>query len=172
MDFDWDHLGRALQAARLAEGISQEDLADELGVGRSTIQMIEAGHAYKRPTPTIRAFARRVRWTDDSLDRVLAGGQPRTVSPAEPALAPESGPADSRLPLVIVDELEEDGPLVATTVIPLGDDARMVIIVKGNADATPEEMRRSVEAWRKAKRHLQALDQDGRDDSPPIANRA
>lgn len=172
MDLDWDQLGKALQAARLGEGIRQEDLADALGVGRSTIQMIEAGHSYKRPTPTVRAFARRVGWTEDSVDRVLAGGRPRNrpaiVEPTPPSV--EVSAADSRLPLVIVEELEEDGQLVDATVIPLGGDARMVIIVKGNPDASPEEMRRNVEIWRKAKRHLQALDEDGRDGTPPIAN--
>jgi transcriptional regulator with XRE-family HTH domain len=172
MDMDWDHLGKALQVARLAEGVSQEDLADALGVGRSTIQMIEGGHSYKRPTPTIRAFARRVGWTDDSVDRVLTGGRPRVrAAVADPVQAPsEPTVMDSRLPLVIVDELEEDGPLVDATVIPLGGDARMVIIVKGNPDASPEEMRRNVEAWRKAKRHLQALDEQDRGDNTPIAN--
>lgn len=171
MDYDWNRLGKTLQAARLDRGVSQEDMADVLGVGRSTVQMIEAGHAYKRPTPTVRAFGREVGWTEDSVERVLAGGAPqRRANTAEPApAATEVSAADSRLPLVIVDELEEGGPLVDATVIPLGDDARMVIIVKGNPDASPEEMRRNIEAWRKAKRHLQALDDTGRDDVPPIA---
>ncbi|MBT2477579.1 helix-turn-helix transcriptional regulator [Streptomyces sp. ISL-94] len=174
MSMDWDRLGKALQAARLDEGITQEDLADVLGVGRSTIQMIEVGHSYKRPTPTVRAFARRVGWTEDSVDRVLEGGAPRkravVVEQASPVVEPST--VDSRLPLVIVDELEGDDPLLDATVIPLGDDARMVIIVKGSPDASPEEMRRNVEAWRRAKRHLQALEGDDRDDTPPLANRA
>ncbi|MGW7329679.1 helix-turn-helix domain-containing protein [Streptomyces sp. NPDC054840] len=172
MDMDWDQLGAALKADRLHEGVSQEDLAEALGVGRSTIQMIERGHVYQRPTPTVRAFARRLGWTEDSVDRVLAGGQRRKrAADTEPAQASQELAApSSRLPLVIVDELEEDGPLVDATVIPLGGDARMVIIVKGNPDASPEEMRRNVEAWRKAKRHLQSLDEDGRSGLPPIAN--
>jgi transcriptional regulator with XRE-family HTH domain len=171
MDLDWDQLGAALKADRLQAGVSQEDLADVLGVGRSTIQMIEGGHPYKRPTPTVRAFARHLGWTEDSVDRVLAGGRRgvRLVEPEAMQAAPEAVAPSSRLPLVIVDELEEDGPLVDATVIPLGDDARMVIIVKGNADASPEEMRRNVDAWRKAKRHLQALEEQGRSE-PPIAN--
>lgn len=171
MDMDWNHLGKALQAARLESGRSQEELAEALGVGRSTIQMIEGGHSYKRPTPTVRAFARHMGWTDDSVDRVLAGGQPRMRATSEPVpMASAPAVMDSRLPLVIVDELEEDGPLVDATIIPLGGDARMVIIVKGNPNASAEEMRRNVEVWRKTKRHLQALDEDGKGDVPPIAN--
>lgn len=162
MDWDWALLGKALQASREREGITQEDMADALGVGRSTIQYIEVGHPYKRPTPTIRAFARKVGWADGSVEAVLEGGHPTPAGNAfesmgEPIVQPVS---DSRLPLVIVDELEEDGPLLDATVIPLGPDARMVIVVKGNPDASPEEMRRTVDAWRKAKRHLQKLESD------------
>lgn len=173
MDLDWDRLGTALQAARQAiePELTQDDLAVELGVGRSTIQNIERGQAFKRPTPTIRTFARRVGWTDDSVDRVLAGGEPqltdRTPEPADPHLS--TGPA---LPLRIKHELAGEGELIETVVIPLGDGASAVVVVKNPPDATPEQRQRNLDAWLRMQAQLRELDYSGENGTrtSPAAN--
>ena len=159
MDLDWDRLGRALQAARqdMTPELKQDELAVELGVGRSTIQNIERGQAFKKPTPTIRAFARRVGWTDASVDRVLAGGDPELVDRPHEA-ATRKSPAGPALPTRIEHELTQEGELVDTVVIPLGDGASAVVVVKNPPGATPEQRQRNLDAWLRMQGQLQELD--------------
>ncbi|MFG3488485.1 helix-turn-helix domain-containing protein [Streptomyces sp. NPDC047972] len=166
MDLDWTRLGKALRDARRAAAVSltQEEMAEEIGVGRSVIQLIEAGNKYKKPTASMRTYAARVGWADGSIEAVLAGGEP-TLKDA-PAPARESGPsAAAGLPLRIVHELKGEGDLLDTAVIPLGDDASMVVVVKGKPGASLAEIERSLEAWRKAQGQLLELDyRDGESD--------
>ncbi len=54
---------------------------------------------------------------------------------------------------------------------PLGSEARMIVVVKGKPDASPEQIRRDLLAWQKAQRKLQNLGGDDEDD-PPVANEA
>lgn len=172
MDLDWDRLGTALQAARQAiePELTQDDLAVELGVGRSTIQNIERGQAFKRPTPTIRTFARRVGWTDDSVDRVLAGGDPKLTG-EPPTKVPGYYPIPG-LPLRIEHELKSEGELVDTFVIPLGDGASAVVVVKNPPDATPEQRQRNLDAWLRMQAQLRELDYSGENGTrtSPAAN--
>jgi DNA-binding XRE family transcriptional regulator len=162
MDLDWDRLGAALQAARqgLKPKLKQDDLAAELGVGRSAIQMIEHGHVYTKPTPTIRAYARRVGWSDDSVDRVLAGGEPVLADAPRRAAGqhPSAGPA---LPTRIEHELSQEGDLVDTVVIPLGDGASAVVVVKNPPGATAEQRQRNLDAWLRMQSQLRRLDYTG-----------
>lgn len=172
MDLDWDRLGKALQAARQAvkPTLKQEDLAAELGVGRSAIQNIERGMAFKKPTPTIRTFARRVGWSDDSVDRVLAGGNPELVgAPPQSASQPPAGPA---LPQRIQHELDREGDLLDTVVIPLGDGASAAVVVKNPAGATPEQRQRNLDAWLRMQAQLRELDYSGENGTrtSPAAN--
>lgn len=168
MDLDWDRLGAALQAARLAMApeLTQDELAVELGVGRSTIQNIERGQAFKKATPTIRAFARRVGWTDDSVDRVLAGGDPQLADRTqEPTVRqPSAGPA---LPARIEHELTQEGELVDTVVIPLGDGGSAVVVVKNPPNATPEQRQRNLDAWLRMQGQLRELDYSGENGTQP-----
>jgi transcriptional regulator with XRE-family HTH domain len=171
MDLDWDRLGAALQAARQAmtPKLKQEELAAELGVGRSVIQLIERGHVYKKPTPTIRAFARRVGWTDESVDRVLAGGEPEFTSAQgrqapQPTPQPSAGPA---LPQRIQHELDQEGDLLDTVVIPLGDGASAVVVVKNPAGATPEQRQRNLDAWLRMQSQLRQLDYTDKNGTRP-----
>ncbi|MBP2581852.1 DNA-binding XRE family transcriptional regulator [Streptomyces sp. PvR006] len=167
MDLDWTRLGKALRDARRAAAVSltQEEMAEEIGVGRSVIQLIEAGNEYKKPTPSIRAYAARVGWADGSIETVLAGGEATLKAAVAPA--PETGPpADAGLPLRIVHELKGKGDLLDTAVIPLGDDASMVVVVKGKPGASLAEIERSLEAWRKAQGQLLEIDyRDGQGDA-------
>lgn len=172
MGLAWERLGSALKAARTDAGITQEEMAVDLGVSRATIQKLERGGLHTKVTPTMRAFARRVGWSDGSVDIVLAGGDP---IPGEAAAGRDEDAAkvisqeSTGLPLRVVDELEDDGPLLDSIVIPLGEDGRMVVVVKGKPGASPDEIKRNLEAWRKAQRHLQAVDGD---EESGVANEA
>lgn len=169
MDRDWARLGKALKAARQAMGITQERLAADLGVSRSAVQGIERGKPHNKPSLTMRAYARRAGWTADSIEEVLAGGEPSALQSGA-AADPPAG-----LPLRIVDELSDGGALLDTVVVPLGGDARMVVVVKGKPGASPEEIRRNLEAWRSAHQHLLEAVEYGRDEGetpPSIASEA
>lgn len=168
MDLDWDRLGAALQAARQAmtPELTQDELAAELGVGRSTIQNIERGQVFKKPSPTIRAFARRVGWTEDSVDRVLAGGEP--ILAAEPSTeAPGYYYPFPGLPLRIKHELKSEGEVVDTVVIPLGDGGSAVVVVRNPPNATPEQRQRNLDAWLRMQAQLRELDYSDENGTQP-----
>ncbi|MEU7032668.1 helix-turn-helix transcriptional regulator [Streptomyces sp. NPDC046237] len=162
MDRDWTRLGKALQAARRALGVTQEEMANALGVGRSVIQLIEGGNEYKKPTASMRTYATRVGWADGSIERVLAGGEPIQAAAGAPAAEPgrtaDENPVETGLPVRIVHELKSRGDLLDTAVIPLGDGASMVVVVKGKPGASVDEIERNLEAWREAQGQLMELD--------------
>lgn len=170
MDQDLAPLGAALKATRAARKpkLTQEEAAERLGVSRATVQNIERGTGFNKVTPTMRAYAQLLGWSPVAVDNVLAGGDPDfsgggdTVQPVVPA--------PSRLPLRIVDEIESDGALVDTAVIPLSPDANMVIVVKGRPDASPAEIRAALEAWRRAQPQLHDL--APHQEQPHISNEA
>lgn len=170
MQRDWARLGAALKASRTARGTNQVDMGERIGVGRSAVQNIERGDV-KKISPSIRAYAREVGWQPGSIESVLAGGEPN-LEPATPAPAEtpagEAPPAD--LPLRIVRELEK-GELLDSTVIPLSDDGdgRMVIVVRGQPDATPEQIKRALLLWEMRETQLHSLDGQ---DRPPSAEEA
>jgi DNA-binding XRE family transcriptional regulator len=167
MEPDWARLGRAFAAARKSAGLTQAALAERIGVTRTTVQAIERGVGADKPTGTMRSYARFVGWPDGAIEAVLAGGDPLS------ALAENDAPPGRRqvagdLPLRIVEEIGE-GPLLDTTVLDLtpdGSGARMIVVVRGAPDASPDEIRRDLLAWRRAQRHLQDLG-DGDNDEPP-----
>lgn len=171
MDLDPVRLGAALKATRLSRKprLTQEAVASTLDVSRATVQNIERGVGATKATPTIRAYAQLLGWTPASVDRVLAGGEP-SLAGAEGGDVAAIPPEPSRLPLRIVDELADEGALLDTAVIPLGADASMVIVVKGRPDASPEEIRAALEAWRRAQPQLRELS-TGQPQSP-AANEA
>lgn len=90
-ELDWAHLGEEIRRARLARNLSQQQLADALGLDRKTIGHYENG---RRPAPGripdgYYAVATFFGWSSGTLARVLAGGE--TVAPArtvETAQAP------------------------------------------------------------------------------------
>lgn len=162
MTYDWARLSKALQAARKARGIGQVELGELVGVRRSAIQKIERGDM-KKVTPTIRAIARVVGWTDDSVDRVLAGGEPELAEPKAPD-EPEAEVAflgRSDLSLRLVHDITSGGPLLDATVLPLADDdvelGHMVIVVRGKPDASPQAIRRALEEWERREMRLRGV---------------
>lgn len=168
MDQDMARLGAALKATRLARRpkLTEEQVARAAGFSRATLQNIEKGTASAKVTSTIREYARYLGWTDDSIERAFAGQAPRLLPDtevgtegAEVASAPSPAAEGSPLPLRVVDAIESDGALVDTALIPLGNDATMVLLVKGRpgatadevrASATPEEVLAAMEAYRRS----------------------
>lgn len=158
---DWVRLGAALAAAREAKSLKQTDMADRLEVSRSAIQNIERGRVQKLSS-TIRAYMAVVGWPAGSADAVLDGGDPPTPVPDNVTELHPQDQATSDLPLKVVHSLAE-GPLLDATVIDLptgSSDVRMTVVVRGDPDATPEQIREALETWRRAERHLQHLDDD------------
>ncbi|MFF3324908.1 helix-turn-helix domain-containing protein [Streptomyces sp. NPDC002889] len=162
MGKDWPRLAEAIEAAREAKNFTQVALAKAAGVSESTIQNLESGTERKRIPASLPAVERALGWAAGSGEKVLEGRDPAPLS--------ETAPAPTDLPLRILQELQ-DGPLLDTTVLdltPLGSSARMIVVVKGEPDASPEQIRADLLAWAKAQRHLQNL--DGDDDPTEIAN--
>lgn len=171
MERDWARLGKAFAAAREAAALTQTEVAERIGVTRTPIQAIERGTAFKKVTGTMRSYARVVGWTAGSIEQVLAGGDPAYEEAS--ASAPQRE-ALSSLPLAILDQLKGDGPLIDATVISLPSakaDVHMTIVVRGEPNATPEEIRDALLAWRRTQRRLQNLDDEG-GEAPRSVNEA
>ncbi|WEH40282.1 helix-turn-helix transcriptional regulator [Streptomyces sp. AM 2-1-1] len=155
---DWTALGQALRAARESAGLRQVDVAKRLDVGESTVQSIERGQQFNKPTRTIRAYAAELGWSSGAVERVLAGGEPIVeeavhrpdLTPFEPTAAL----SDSGLPLRIVADLTDSGPLLDTVVISLPGGGQAVVVVKGKAGGSPQEIQEALEAWRRTQTHL------------------
>jgi len=162
MGRDWKHLADTVEAAREAKNLTQVALAKKAGVSESTIQNIESGAERKRVPASLHKVERALGWKPGSGERVLEGGTPDTEE--------ETAAPPSDLPLRIVHELQ-DGPLLDATVLDLtslGSDARMIVVVKGAPDASPEQIRADLLAWAKAQRHIQNLPND--DESGEASN--
>ncbi|GAA1065302.1 helix-turn-helix transcriptional regulator [Streptomyces asiaticus] len=181
MGRDWKRLADAVRAARTALGMTQVELADAAGVAEATVQNLEGGKDRNRLPTSLPRVERALRWGPGSGAAILNGGEPASLPPtldtetgaAESAPAAAEGAPPGGLPLRIVQELA-DGQLLDTTVMdltPLGSEARMIVVVKGKPDASPEQIRRDLLAWQKAQRKLQNLGGDDEDD-PPVANEA
>lgn len=156
MDETTKRLGEALQAAR--EGrrprLTQPEAAKQLGVGRSTIQNIERGQ-FVKINRTVREYATLLGWPDGAVERIAAGEEPDAdTETGEPA-------GNSRLPLPPAVEYElRTNETLDSTVINLGpdeDDGHVIVVLQGRRGATPEEVARIAERYRKARRYLQGL---------------
>lgn len=162
MEQKWFRLGRALADARKAAGLTQVEVASAIGASRQPIQAIERGRGFEKITGTMRSYARLVGWPEGSIEAVLAGGEP-----IQPSAAPEAPAqqAPDGLPLSILEEIGE-GRLIGVDVFELpGSNARMTVVVRA-PDASPEEIKRDLLAWRRARRHLQGFG-DADDDGAP-----
>jgi DNA-binding XRE family transcriptional regulator len=174
MERDWVRLGTKLREARKLMGLSQTDVAKAIGATRTPIQAIERGDERSKPTGTQRSYARLVRWTDDSIDAVLAGGEPTQVSAApEPADLPTPA-AVQEFPLRIVEALKGSGPLLDAQVMDLslmGTEVEMIVVVRGkHTNASKDEIRRALRAWESAQPKLRNLSNEG--DEPSLQDEA
>lgn len=86
MDSRHERLLRLVSEARSALGLDkQADLIRASGLSRSTVRRFERGEPIDETS--LRKLSRAIRWTPDSAQDVLAGG--------EPTLAPAAGPVDT-----------------------------------------------------------------------------
>ncbi|MFG2307623.1 helix-turn-helix transcriptional regulator [Streptomyces sp. NPDC048566] len=158
MDEDTKRLGEALQAAR--EGrrpkLTQPEAAEQLGVSRTTVQNIEAGR-FSKVNRTIRDYAKLLGWAEGAVDRVARGGP--VVASVEPDERDAADVDTLPIPPAVEYELRSAETLDAA-VITLGpeeDDGHVIVILQGKKGATPEEVARIAERYRKARRYLQGL---------------
>ncbi|KQX27477.1 hypothetical protein ASD97_24555 [Streptomyces sp. Root63] len=169
MSHDWKRLGEALQAAREAKGLTQEELADLGDIGRSTVQSIERGKSYAKPRPAHAAIARLVGWTDDSLKAVLSGGDPTPAEPAQPSPQPEQAESEAAAPMRLVAPPGGSSPLVGTTRIPIPGGGSVTVTVEGAPDQSAKQRRKNLEAWRRIQDVLMEIDIDASPDDPSTA---
>ncbi|WP_328657955.1 helix-turn-helix transcriptional regulator [Streptomyces sp. NBC_00334] len=168
---DTKRLGSLLQAARDARRprMTQPEAADQLGVGRTTVQNIEAGK-FARINRTVRDYAALLGWPEGAAERVAAGGPPPAFGSSGTADEPApAGTPPLPLPPAVDYELRNAETLDAT-VINLGpdeDDGHMIVVLQGRKGASPEEVARLAARYRKARRYLQnlATEDDGVADS-------
>lgn len=155
MEQDWKRLADAIRQAREAAGMTQVDLAERASIAEGSVQNLESGRERSRIPQSLTKVEQALGWAPGSGVAILRGT-------ASQPLKAEEEPAKSRprsrsdLPLRVVDELE-DGPLLDSTVLHLGDDsgARMIVVVRGKPDASPEEIHEALLAWRRMERRIQ-----------------
>ncbi|MCX5398959.1 helix-turn-helix transcriptional regulator [Streptomyces sp. NBC_00102] len=152
----WAGLGDAFKAARATLKLTQSDIMEALDVSRATVQNVERGKAFTRPTSTHRAYARLVGWTEGSVDQVLAGGEPTPAAAATPGGKGPGGRVPDDLPLHIAEELAS-GRLLDTAVIRMPGGGQAVVVARGREGGSPEELQASLEAWRLILPQLQEL---------------
>lgn len=168
MPRDWTLLATAIKERRLALRLTQVDLASAAGVSESTVQNLEAGETRTRIPTSLPKVEAALGWKEGAASAVLAGSEPTLAASG----GDSGGGSVTELPLRIIQELAE-GPLLDTTVLdltPLGSDARMIVVVKGAPDASPDQIRKDLAAWAAAQRRLRDL--GGGDDEPSSANEA
>jgi transcriptional regulator with XRE-family HTH domain len=160
MTRDWTALGRAITARRKMLGLTQQDLATAVGVGRSTVQSLERGErAHPKVLHSHRAIARTLGWTEASIEDVLDGGGPVLLDqPTKPPSASDGTMED------VLDALSErvkmallGGRVVDGDVIDLApddpDSVAVLILKRGERpNATPEQMRADLRKWAKLQR--------------------
>ncbi|WP_318202989.1 helix-turn-helix transcriptional regulator [Streptomyces sp. SCL15-4] len=156
MDEMTKRLGEALQAAR--EGrrpkLTQPEAARQLGVGRSTVQNIEAGR-FSKISQTVRQYAALLGWPDGAVERVAAGGSVQ----GETEVKEEARAGEPLLPPAVEYELRTNETL-DSTVISLGpdeDDGHVIVVLQGRKGATPDEVARIAARYRKVRRYVQSL---------------
>lgn len=158
MDEGTKKLGQALQLAREARRprLTQPEAAQQAGLGRTTVQNIEAGK-FAKVNPGVRQYAKFLGFEDGEAERIAAG---------EPD-AREEGTAPSQsehlpLPPAVEYELRSSETLEAG-VIPLGpdeDDGHIIVVLQGRKGSSPEELARIAARYRKTRRLLQGLSND------------
>jgi transcriptional regulator with XRE-family HTH domain len=156
MSEKWVRLGAAVRDAREAKGLTQGELGARVGVGNTTIANIERARV-ARATPTIRAVARELGWKPGSVEAILDGGDP-VLADTQPAKPPEPPalPVNEGLPMRVARTLAE-GTTLDTTIVSLGPNADMVVVIKGKPTATPEQLRAELEEWERREGHLRRL---------------
>jgi DNA-binding Xre family transcriptional regulator len=82
---DYRHLGREVAQARSLKGWSTQQLADAMGMSKTTVENIEAGRRTRYRATTMGHLQDAIGWEPGAVDEVLSGGKPRPY--VDPTLA-------------------------------------------------------------------------------------
>lgn len=166
MTRDWKALGRAIEARREALGMPrQQDLAEEAGVSRQTVQSLESGKEYKRTPKTLDQVLKTLGRDRGWAAKILDGESPTSQNGATARLA-------EGMPVRVVQELSS-GEVVDTEVVEFsvpGTPLTFVGILKQDAparDLSPEDMARALEKWTRIQRALREIADDQTGSSDP-----
>lgn len=143
---NWKAVAEALRASRIAQGLPQTELAAKADVSRVTVQSLEGGRDRMRIGPGLLAVVRALGWPEGHIERLLAG----KVEGPPSKRPPTPGEASSDLPLAVAHELKQ-GSLIDSRVLQLGEDsdARMIVVLRGEPDMTPEQIERALKEWKR-----------------------
>ncbi len=72
----WDRVGHLIRSRRAELDLTQDDL----GVSKAVASALENGRQTSYSTRTLARVARALGWTPDSIDRILAGGDPQATT--------------------------------------------------------------------------------------------
>lgn len=80
----WQRVAEQVIARRLRLGLTQAEVADRSGGGVS-LPVVQVAEGARQPNDTMalrtaRALSRALGWTDDSVERIVAGGEPVDAS--------------------------------------------------------------------------------------------
>ncbi|MFG3488522.1 helix-turn-helix domain-containing protein [Streptomyces sp. NPDC047972] len=151
MEQNWNLVAEALRASRLLHGWTQEELAQQAGTSRVTIQTLEYATPRKRISRSLRDVTAALGWDPRHVDDLLAGAATGPPMTRQSSPAPEPQPD---LPLAVAHELGL-GDLIDSKVIPLGEsDARVIIVVRAAEGTTPEQTSRALDEWRRLQTQL------------------
>lgn len=165
---DWKRLADVVRDARKRHEppLRQEDLAERAQVSLGSIQTLERGTGYTRMPRAAYSVAHVLGWTTESIEAVLAGGDPTYREQPHSAPAPAATVPDyaARLPLAVRDALSA-GELVDTEVLDLGSDdsgMRMIVVVTREQRSSEdlEKMRANLSQWTKKKGKLRRIASD------------
>lgn len=153
---DWQRLGQAVYTSRSEQGLNQIELATKAGLSRTSLQKIERGASVRMTA--VHAIARALDWPEDHAENVLAGRAGGRPSRASASVQPKTDTA-SDLPLAVAHELKE-GPLIDSQVVELGEEsgARMIIVLRGKEDMTPEEIENTLKEWKRMAKQMRMGD--------------
>ena len=94
MDGDWAGLARRIAHARRLASLSQEELAEALNIGKSSVQKLERPTAqWSKISPMHRLVASYFGWTPESIERILDGREPIMLTGDSPPNPPRSASA-------------------------------------------------------------------------------
>lgn len=174
MTRDWARLGKHLTESRRAAGLTQADLASQLNLSRSTIQKVERGAPFVRSLAIHTAMARAVGWSEESVEQVLAGGDP-VLADREAHAPPGQGGGEldtaladlsRRVRMALLGGEVVDGDVI--DLAPDDPDSVAVLILKRGAarpDATREEMRADLQKWARLQRAARKIFSDDGSDT-------
>lgn len=131
--------------------MTQDELAEAMNVGRSTVQKLENPRTtYTKIQPIHREVAYQLGWTRESIEQVLAGGEPALR--ADEALSASAGAAagmPSGTPQRIRRALAS-GEAIDTELIPIDEDSDsdlVMMIKQGGKELDDEKMDRIMRRW-------------------------